>query len=176
MQVSWLQGEEQAKLDAMPTEDVRYGFDLWHEWNQKQTFKTDDAVDYEQPWAEVWSNLSYHSTNFNQKDFNAYIFNLQPKWGIYLNPADEGLTEPYVKADLIISSKTGATWDYLNRADVGLGIRFEPFRKGDPDEINPLIFKFKAFGEVLAVTYLNGVNGTRPSTDVRVGLDFTLGY
>jgi len=177
MQASWLQDDATARSNNIPTEDVRWGFDLWHEWNQKQVYKTEDQVDYGEPWSEVWSNLSYHTTNFNVQDFNGYIFNLQPKWGIYLNPELEGLTEPYVKADLILSSRTGPDWDFLNRADVGLGIRFEPFRKGNPDQVNPIIYKLKVFGEAVAVTYLNGIRPAgRPASDVRVGFDFTLGY
>ena len=175
MQASWLQDETKAKTDNIPTTDTRWGYDLWHEWNQKQNYQTDEPIDYKQPWAELWSNLSFHSTNFNYGFDGGYIFNLQPKMGFYLNSDTPDLVEPYIRADLVMSSKTGVTWDYLNTADVGLGVRLEPFRKGDPNEVNPFLFKFKAFGEALVATYFTGQTPGRPDSNVRLGIDFTVG-
>jgi len=144
--------------------DLRYGFDLWHEWNL-------DKPDYSQFWGELWSNLSYRSTNFSWTDFNGDIFYFQPKLGRHLG---NGI-EAYLKADLTMSSKN----DYwLNVGDYGLGLRFEPWRSAYKADEDSLLKKFKMFAEVLGVSYLKD-KPTDPqktvASDVRFGIDFSYG-
>jgi hypothetical protein len=148
--------------EANKRADTRYGLDLWHEWNL-------DKPDPSNFWGELWTNLSYRSTNFSWTDFNGYVFYFQPKIGRHLG---NGI-EVYLRGDLTSSDKT----DYwLNVADYGIGIRFEPWRQTtDKDH---LLKKFKMFAEVLGVSYLKD-KPTDPNKeankDVRFGIDFSYG-
>lgn len=147
--------KDAASGEANRRNDVRYGIDLWHEWNL-------DTPNPAYPWGELWANVSFRSTNFSWTDFNGYILYFQPKLGIHLG---RGI-EPYVRADVTASDKA----DYwLNVADYGVGIRFEPWRETT---------KFKMFAEILSVSYLKD-KPTDPnktvSSDVRFGIDFSFG-
>lgn len=152
--------------DAAPSgearSDIRYGLDLWHEWNL-------DKPDLTNYWGEVWSNLSFRSTNFSSTDFNGYIFSFQPKIGKHLG---HGI-EAYLKTDITLSDKSSY---WLNVADYGLGIRFEPWR--ETTDKDSLLKKFKMFAEVLSVSYLRD-KPTDPNknvaSDVRFGIDFSYG-
>ncbi|OGC33708.1 hypothetical protein A2311_01945 [candidate division WOR-1 bacterium RIFOXYB2_FULL_48_7] len=149
--------------EANPRQDTRYGLDLWHEWNL-------DNYNPALPWGEIWSNLSFRSTNFAQADFNSYIFYFQPKLGWHLG---RGI-ETYLKTD-ITSSPRNDYW--LNVADYGVGLRFEPWRQMYLNTDN-LLKKFKMFIEVLGVSYLKDqpADSTKNVTnDVRFGIDFSLG-
>jgi hypothetical protein len=153
-----------ASGEANKRTDLRYGFDLWHEWNL-------DKPDYSQFWGEIWSNLSYRSTNFSWTDFNGYLFYFQPKVGRHLGNG----VEAYLKADLTMSSQD----DYwLNVGDYGLGIRFEPWRSAYKTDEDSLLKKFKMFAEVLGVSYLKDKPADPQKTvasDFRFGIDFSYG-
>src|SRR3989338_1566253 len=86
--------KDRASGEANRRADLRYGLDLWHEWN----LDNPDVTNY---WGELWSNFSFRSTNFSYTDFNGYIIYLQPKIGKHLG---RGI-EPYVKLDLTYSDK-----------------------------------------------------------------------
>lgn len=150
-----------ASGEANKRADVRYGLDLWHEWNL-------DKPNEEIPWGELWANLSYRSTNFSWRDFNDYILYFQPKIGKHLGRG----AEIYLRGDLTYSGKN----DYwLNVVDYGVGLRFEPWRKSPA---NDLLRKFKMFVEVLSVSYLKNKPDTPNKTvnsDVRFGIDFSYG-
>lgn len=153
-----------ASGEANRRTDLRYGFDLWHEWNL-------DKPDYNQFWGELWSNFSYRSTNFSWTDFNGSVFYFQPKLGRHLG---HGM-EAYLKTDVTMSSKD----DYwLNVADYGVGLRFEPWRSAYKADEDSLLKKFKMFAEVLGVSYLKS-KPTDPqktvASDVRFGIDFSYG-
>ncbi|MFA6431873.1 MAG: hypothetical protein WCV91_05820 [Candidatus Margulisiibacteriota bacterium] len=142
--------------------DNRYGLDLWHEWNL-------DNPDYNNYWGEVWSNLSYRATNFGYDDFNGYLFYFQPKVGRHLG---RGI-EPYVKIDYTTSTKN----DYwLNMANYGAGIRFEPWRA--TEKRDDFLLKFKMFAEILKVNYLKDVPSDPNKVitkDVKFGVEFSMG-
>ena len=148
--------------EANKRTDLRAGFDLWHEWNL-------DNPDMNNYWGELWSNLSYRSTNFSWTEFNNYIFYFQPKVGRHLG---RGI-EAYLVGYAVVSGQN----DYwLNNAAYGVGIRFEPWRALMYE--NVLVRKFKMFAEALAVSYFKG----RPadplkdvSSDMRIGIDFSSG-
>lgn len=151
-----------ASGEANKRSDTRYGLDLWHEWNL-------DAPNLDDFWGELWSNLSFRSTNFDWTDFNGYIFYFQPKLGRHLGQG----VEVYLRGDLTTSDKTSY---WLNVMDYGLGIRLEPWREtANPDEF---IRKFKIFAEALSISYLKD-KPTDPnktvSSDFRVGVDFSWG-
>ncbi|MFA5840574.1 MAG: hypothetical protein WC890_08035 [Candidatus Margulisiibacteriota bacterium] len=160
---SYLKDGASAEASGLKTTDVRCGFDLWHEWNL-------DTPNPNLPWGELWSNLSYRSTNFSWTDFNNYIFYFQPKIGWHLG----GAAEAYLKSDITISGNTSY---WLNAADYGIGLRFEPWRH-ESTKANEFIRKFKLFAEVLGVSYL-GQQPTDPNKivnqDVRIGIDFSYG-
>lgn len=164
---TYLKGQASAESSGLRSSDLRLGFDLWHEWNL-------DKPNQSLPWAEVWSNLSYRSTNFGWEDFNSYIFYFQPKLGWHLGRG----AEVYLRTDAVISGKSGASYSFLNNADYGLGIRFEPWRQMEEKTTPELLRKFKMFFEVLSVTYLKE-KPTDPNavvnSDVRFGIDFSYG-
>ncbi len=165
LSAGYTKGSASAEAAGLATSDVRYGYDLWHEWNL-------DKPDESQFWGELWSNLSYRTTNFGWEDFHNYIFYFQPKLGRHLGRGSEA----YLKADVVYSGKAGASYSFLNNADYGLGIRFEPWR--NMETANELLRKFKMFVEVLGVGYLKDqpADPTKVvNRDFRFGIDFSYG-
>lgn len=151
-----------ASAEANKKNDLRYGFELWHEWNQ-------DNPNLNSFWSELYLNLSYRSTNFTTTEAATTLLVFQPKLGRFLGP---GL-EIYGKADIALSDKT----DYwLNTAAYGLGIRFEPWRQNTIGE--SFFKKFKMFVEFLGISYFKdqpaGITKA-VSSDVRFGVDFSYG-
>jgi hypothetical protein len=151
-----------ASGEANKRQDVRYGLDLWHEWNL-------DNADPKVCWGELWANLSRRSTNFEYADFNGYILYFQPKVGWHLG---RGL-EAYLRGDLTQSDKSSY---WLNVADYGIGIRVEPWRQMEKND--SFMKKFKMFAEILSVSYLKD-RPTDPNktvaSDLRFGVDFSYG-
>jgi len=162
---TYLKDAASAEAAGLATTDVRAGFDLWHEWNL-------DAPIPSVPWGELWANLSYRQTNFGWEDFNNYVFYFQPKIGRHLGSG----IGVYLCGDLTYSGKSGPSYSFLNVADYGVGIRFEPFR-ANGDE-NDLMRKFKMYAEFLGVTYLKDQPidpNKKVSSDIRFGIDFSNG-
>ncbi len=170
----YLKDNTSAEAANLAKADTRYGFDLWHEWNL-------DKADESFPWGEIWANLSYRTTNFGwptatgeAPSFNDYVFYFQPKIGRHLG---RGI-EAYIRADLVMSGKEGPSYYFLNMADYGIGIRFEPWRNAFKPDQDSLLKKFKMFAEVLGVSYLKD-KPTDPNKevnkDVRFGIDFSYG-
>ncbi|MDD5383070.1 MAG: hypothetical protein PHH60_05395 [Candidatus Margulisbacteria bacterium] len=155
-----------ASAEALAKKDTRYGVEIWHEWNQ-------DNPDYRLPWAELWFNYSHRETNFGWEEFKTDVMNVQPKLGIYLSD----VIKAYLRGDLVASYKEGPSYTFLNVADYGLGVRFEPWRGTQTRD--DLLKKFKMFLEVLGVSYLKGYEPTDPgkrvSSDVRFGIEFSYG-
>ncbi|MBN3032838.1 MAG: hypothetical protein JW873_01960 [Candidatus Saganbacteria bacterium] len=172
LNASYTKGAASAEASGLAKSDTRCGFDLWHEWNL-------DKPDESLPWAELWTNLSYRTTNFGWSlatgeapSFNDYIFYFQPKLGRHLG---RGI-ETYLKADIVYSGKGGPSFYFLNEADYGLGIRFEPWRR--IESAPELLRKFKMFCEVLGVSYLKEKPADPNQVvnrDVRFGIDFSYG-
>lgn len=148
-----------ASAEGSPKEDLRYGLEVWHEWNL-------DQPDYRYTWGELWTNLSYRSTDFSESNFNDYIFYFQPKLGWHWG----GGLEPYLKADLTYSGKSSS---WRNTLLYGGGFRLQPWRlKADKDS---LLKKFKIFVEVLRISYLKDKPAREIPSDVRFGVDFSYG-
>ncbi|MFH1617485.1 MAG: hypothetical protein ABIJ26_04230 [Candidatus Margulisiibacteriota bacterium] len=153
---SFLKDQASAEAAGTKTHDLRYGLELYHEWNQ-------DNPDFKRPWSEVWANLSFRDTNFYFEDFNSYILSYQQLFGIYF-----GGVKPYIRLDFTTSGKD---YSWLNSLVFGPGLRFEPFRFSE--DRNPWINKFKMFVEYLTVSWLKQSDG-RPSQDLRFGVDLRI--
>lgn len=157
--------KDSVSAESLAKNDTRYGIEVWHEWNQV-------SPDITKPWGELWAKGDYRTTNFGWEDFTSYIIYLQPKYGIYLDEA----IKTYLRSDITYSHKSGPSYSFLNIADYGVGIRFEPFRgKTQPTE---LLHKFNMYAEVLGVSYLKdlpAVAGNVVNSDVRFGVDFSYG-
>lgn len=154
--------KDQASGEANKRTDLRYGIDLWHEWNL-------DKPNLDAPWGELWLNLSQRSTNFSWTDFNGYILYFQPKVGRHLG---KGI-EAYIKADITTSNHDDS---WLNTASTGVGLRFEPWRLSiDRDS---LLKKFKMYAEFTSLSYLKSKPvdpASQVGSDFRFGVDFSLG-
>jgi hypothetical protein len=157
--------KDAASAEALAKEDRQYGIEVYYEWNQ-------DDPDRRLPWGELWMKYSSRDTNFGWEEFKDYVLYFQPKFGMHLG---EGIGA-YLRADLTSSGKEGADYSFLNIADYGVGVRFEPWRS--TGETNDLFRKFKMFAEVLGVSYLKD-KPTDPqkevSSDVRFGIEFSYG-
>ncbi len=164
---SYLKGGASAEADDLATEDTRYGIDVWYEWNL-------DEPDERVPWGELWLNLSSRQTNFGWEPdgFNDWVLYFQPKFGCHLGNGI-GL---YLRSSVAASGKEGPSYSFLNIADYGVGIRFEPWRESKV--VNDFLRKFKMFAEVVGVTYLkdkpSGSNN-EVSSDVRFGVELSYG-
>jgi hypothetical protein len=171
LSISYL--KDAATASGKPANDTRFGLDLWYEWNQRQEGADNSGFDYKKPWGETWANFSYRTTNFYQSDFNNMIIWMQARNGLYWGGGGKGsiLFEPYLRTDLTLSGRKDF---WLNNFIYGLGMRVQPFRKDV--KINPLLYKLKIFLEVLGIAYLNErPQDGRPNTDIRFGIDFSLG-
>jgi len=155
---SYLQDADTAKTVGVKNSDVRLGTDLWYEWNLAE-------IDPKVPWGEVWGNLSFRDTNFYQQKFSTYLLYLQPKWGVHLT----GGLRPYLCSYIMYSGRQEA---WFNMAAYGVGARVEPFR--EDKNVSDFMRKFKMFIEVLGITWLKEKD-SRPSADMRFGIDLTIG-
>lgn len=180
LQVTWMPGMD----DGDPTDshyktDSRLGFDLWHEWNLPSISKVEDTA---MPWGELWTNLSYRSTNFNYDGFGKfdnYVFFFQPKVGIYAIKLFESISiEPYLAVNAVVSGREAKEVDeeyaFFNNVESGIGVRVRPFSKGyflggDVKALRKLTF----FIETFAVSYLKDRGPV--DHDMRFGVDFSIG-
>lgn len=158
----YLKSSASAESAGLKDKDTRYGIEVWHEWNL-------DKADESLPWGELWANYSSRSTNFSTQEANRQVLYFQPKIGRHLG----GGVGIYLRGDLTYSD----TDDYwLNVADYGVGVRFEPWRRSGAE--NDLLRKFKMFAEILGVSYLKDKppdSNKEVATDVRFGIDFSFG-
>lgn len=157
MVLSFLKDKETATSNDVKTYDYRVGLDLWHEWNQNEP-------NYSTPWAEIWANLSYRSTDFYQVAYNSYLLHIRQKIGIFL-----GILKPYLKFDLRYGGRSEPWWNYFF---YGGGVRVEPFRH--EKDILPWLEKFKMFCEFYGIAWIRDKD-SRPASDLRFGIEFTYG-
>jgi hypothetical protein len=172
MSASYYKDAASARAAGLPERDTVFGLDLYYEWNQPR-YCGDKKFNFDGPWSEIWTNLSFRQTDFYQDNFNSYIFRAQPKWGVFTG-AREGVPprfEPYLAGDLVMS---GRNYSWLNRLSYGIGVRMQPFRYLT-NETAAWMFKFKMFLELWGVSYLKEQPATQISTDVRFGIDFSVG-
>jgi hypothetical protein len=165
LSAGYLKNAASAEAAGLADTDFRYGLEVWYEWNQ-------DDPDRRQPWGELWLNYSRRETNFGWETFQDSILYFQPKFGLHLARD----IKAYLRADLTYSGKSGASYSFLNIADYGVGIRFEPLR--EYGETTDLFKKFKMFAEVLGVSYLKerpADAGKVVTSDVRFGVEFSYG-
>jgi len=177
LSITYYSEKEKAESEGKPVTDTRAGLDLWHEWNQFRPEDPTSTPNPALPWAEVWANLSYRTTNFYEEEFNDFIFYLQPKIGVQSDILDTGASiEPYLRMDLVLSGK-GKEYAWLNHIDYGAGIRVRPFKQGNFFGNNlPWLSKLKIFAEMISISWTKGKDyETRPDTDFRFGIDFTYG-
>jgi hypothetical protein len=162
---SYLKGAASAEAAGLATKDQRYGIEIYRDWNL-------DNPDYGAPWGELWLKYDYRETNFGWEPFKTDVFYLQPKIGRHLG---DGI-EVYLKADITTSGKEGPSYSFINIADYGVGLRFEPFRKDG--NVEDFFKKFRMFAEVLGVSYLKDKPADPDkfvTSDVRFGVEFSYG-
>ena len=159
LSASYLKDAASAEAAGLKKSDLRYGLDLWYEWNL-------DGPIESLPWGELWANFSARSTNFSTLEAASYIFYFQPKIGRHVG---NGI-EIYLRGDVTYSNRDDS---WLNAADYGVGLRIEPWRK--TEAADNLLKKFKMFVEVLGFSYLKDKPANPVSSDVRFGIDFSYG-
>jgi hypothetical protein len=162
---SYLKNSVSAEAAGLAPTDTRYGIEVWHEWHQE---KPNCRV----PWGELWANLSWRKTNFGWETFEEWVLYFQPKFGVHLARD----IKAYLRADITASGKEGASYSFLNVADYGVGVAFEPLR--EYGTTTDLFHKFKMFAEVLGVSYLKDQPADPTnvvSSDVRFGVEFSYG-
>ncbi len=163
LSLTFLKDDKTAIANKVKTDDLVYGVDIWHEWNLNN-------IDRKYFWAELWTRVSYRNTNFydpyTMDKFQTYIGFLQLKIGRHL----AGSIMPYITADLSLSGSK-AVW--LNSLYYGLGLRMEPFL--DQDDAPAMLKKFKMFVEYLKIDWLADQDPTRPTSDLRFGIELTYG-
>lgn len=164
LSLSFLSDKATAEANGVKTSDFRFGIDVWHEWNLQN-------INPKLFWGEMWGNLTYRNTNFYDPQsgidkFQSYLANLQLKVGRHM----EGGIRPYAA---IYLTKSGLSKVWLNSFYYGLGLRMEPFRE---QELSPEILrKFKMFIETMQISWLSDQDASRPTSDMRFGVEFTYG-
>jgi len=165
LNASYLKDNASAEAAGLAKTDRRSGVEIYQEWNL-------DNANYNSPWTELWFNYSSRTTNFGWEDFNSYVMYLQTKFGRHLG---DGI-EVYLRGDITSSGKDTPSYYFINVADYGVGVRFEPWRNtGTADD---LMRKFKMFAEVLGVSYLRNKPADQTKvvdSDVRFGVEFSYG-
>ncbi len=163
LSLSFLKDETTAMNNKVKTDDFRYGIDIWHEWNLQN-------VNRKYFWGEMWARADYRNTNFYDPQtmgkFQDYVGYLQLKIGRHLL----GGVRPYIAGYLTVSG-TKVVW--LNSLYYGLGIRMEPFR--EQEDVPQILKKFKMFIEGLKISWLADQDPSRPTSDIRFGVEFTYG-
>ncbi len=155
--LTFLKDAATAKTNNVETSDVRVGIDMYHEWNQ---IKPDKKF----PWVEVWSNLSYRSTNFYQGGFKSYLFTHEQKTGFHF---EDETVQPYLRTDFSISGRSENWW---NNVYWGPGVQIKPFKLSD----DPVIKNFRIYIEMLSIIWYKDKGSTRPKSDTRFGIDYRL--
>ncbi len=167
LSASYMKDAVSAEAAGLADTDKRYGIEIYREWNL-------DDPDLGAPWGELWFKYDYRETNFvwGGEEFKTDVFYFQPKLGRHLG---DGI-EIYLRADITASGKEGPAYSFLNIADYGVGLRFEPWRQtGQTDD---LLRKFKMFTEILGVSYLKDKPANAANvvdSDVRFGVEFSYG-
>jgi hypothetical protein len=161
--VEWTNEDDSNPIDNPEynnKEDLRYGIDIWHEWNQPGADKVENRSLL---FGELWASLTYRTTNFGYDDFNDWLFYFQPTVGMYsIKPFNSVSLEPYFKAYMV------------NNIAYGGGIRIRPF--GSNKLLGSdfsVLRKLKFFIEVLAVSYLKEAGPV--DHELRVGFDLNIG-
>jgi len=175
LSISYYSQQDIPEGEGRPTTDTRAGLELWHEWNQFSPDNPSVLPDPNVPWAEVWSNLSFRTSNFQDDEFSDYIFYYQQKLGVQSDIGDTGVAlEPYLRFDLAVCGKD---YDWLNHFDYGAGLRVRPFKLGSAFGSKiPALSKLKVFVEIMSISWTRGKSTEdRPDNDFRFGIDFTFG-
>ncbi len=115
-------------------------------------------------WKEMWGELAYHSTYFNDEDEDNYLIaTLLPKIGLGFDMGKVAL-EPYLKVSLV-NDFLGKDWNeepWINYVQYGPGVRLSL------SELLP--GSFYVYAEYFRVDYLD--ESSDVSEDVRYGLAF----
>ncbi|KAF0134937.1 MAG: hypothetical protein FD145_318 [Candidatus Saganbacteria bacterium] len=124
------------------------------------------------PWADIWTNTGYLTTNGESNNFSAFLLRSEGKVGLR---AEESIIplEPYVAYYGVLSQDKNY-WN--NNCAYGAGLRLMPFTSyQSTDWTNEWIKDLKLFSEVLRMSVLNDkatadVDKIKTS-DFRVGVD-----
>ncbi|MFA6169187.1 MAG: hypothetical protein WC772_00240 [Candidatus Margulisiibacteriota bacterium] len=123
-----------------------------------------------QPFAELWNNLAYYSTNIEQQDFSSLLLRYEGKVGFNLDDSPFDLYAVYYGT----ASQTSDYWD--NSLFAGLGFRFRPFYNYKPgDWTNEWLPDVKIFAESLSASYQKNAGAAEaaglPKNDTRYGFE-----
>ncbi|OGC11743.1 hypothetical protein A3K48_04540 [candidate division WOR-1 bacterium RIFOXYA12_FULL_52_29] len=122
------------------------------------------------PFAELWNNLAYYTTNVEQQDFSALLLRYEGKAGFNVGNSPFDLYGVYYGT----ASQTSDYWD--NSLFYGLGARFRPFYDFKPrDWTNEWLPNVKLFVESLSATYQKNAAVAEaaglPKNDTRYGVE-----
>ena len=126
------------------------------------------------PWADIWLNSAYHSTNGERNTFNAFLTRSEGKFGVRLIDAIPGFAvDPYL-AYYVVSSQDQKYWN--NNLAVGPGIRVLPFLGFESTSwANEWLPDLKFFAETLNLSILSDQTTADKDkvklTDSRFGVD-----
>ena len=155
----------QREFDWRPTNDFRYGIEVYRECNLYNGSKS-------RFWSELWSDFSWRKSNFVVNDFQTWTFSIVPKWGIKIFPDNLSIM-PYITGELSVTSRELEFWQ--NRALVGFGVRTMPF-KNTVNLTGTFLKGMRIYVEGnFVVAYLKDAppSGT-PDYDVRLGITYVI--
>ena len=147
-------------------EDFRVGFDYYHD-----NLFSERAGTY-----LVWTNLTYRSTNYSLRDYDAVVWEGNVKLGPKKRfNAGKSIVLPYVLLDwTYVPDHPRRWWENFLRA--GIGIRLYPKTSGVADkQLARLLSRFNVYAEVLHnVSWLEDDAPDRvEETDWRIGINFS---
>ncbi len=126
------------------------------------------------PWADLWTNAGYRSTNGEKPNFHSYVLRSEGKFGIHLGPSGSGLAiDPYLAYYGVISQDPNY-WN--NDVALGAGVRVLPFLNYESSSwANEWLKDVKLFVETVTLSVLNDQTTADhdriQQNDTRFGID-----
>lgn len=156
--------------NGIPGHDMRFGVDLWKEWNIPPNSKLSNI------WGELWGNAGWRETNYSSSDYKTYSCGAMGRFGVKsFKPMiySSNITADLLPYFMVETSITGKNNFWENGLFAGAGIRLMTSLKLGSNKARPLIIK--VFTEWFAnVDYYKGTpTSETPDHDVRVGVNFS---
>lgn len=160
--------------DWRPRNDFRLGMELYNSNLYKESIKEkNNPIFY-----EIWSELSYRTSNFFIDDFDTWFLGFVPRVGLKIPESSQFFCIPYLTGEFTLTGKLPHINNsnfWTNRILLGAGIKLLPFQDLKSNKLHFLLNRIHFYGEVLVVTkYLRTAPSNVPFKDWRFGVAYLI--